>query len=128
MSLFQGIGLCTLSLLALASLRSYRAGRMRIPGLLLWWTISILGSLALMFPNRTTVIAQFIGVERGTDLLLYSAILAGIVLAFLGYLRFRILDRQITQMVRHHALANPHEPHREGGTNLPPETTPDGRP
>lgn len=128
MSLFQVIGLCTLCLLALASLRSYRAGRMRIPGLLLWWAISILGSLAFLLPNKTTVIAQFIGVERGSDLLFYSAILAGIVLAFLGYLRFRILDRQITQLVRHYALANPREPYSEGGTTPPTETIPDGRP
>lgn len=107
MSLFQIIGIGVLGLLALASLRSYRGGRMRLPGLTLWWALSATGSLALLYPNATTIIAHVIGVERGSDLLFYSAILAGLFVAFLGYLRLKILDRQITRLVRQHALDHP---------------------
>ena len=110
MNLFQVAGFLALGLLVTAVLRSYLAGRIRFTPLLLWWALLMLGTLALVFPDATTIVARYIGIRRGADLLLYSAIFAGLFIAFLGYLRFRILDRQITQLVRQHALDNPAVP------------------
>jgi small membrane protein len=106
MNLFQLSGLLLLTLLVIVILRSFRCGRLQLSGFLLWLGVLLLGMLALVFPNTTTTVAQFIGIRRGADLLFYTAILVGLFIAFIGYLRFRILDRQITLLVRHHALQN----------------------
>ena len=106
MNLFQISGLLLLALLVIAIVRSFSCARMQLPGFLLWLGILLLGMLALVFPNTTTTVAHFIGIRRGADLLFYTAILVGLFIAFIGYLRFRVLDRQITLLVRQHALQN----------------------
>lgn len=58
----------------------------------------------VVFPNATTVIANYLGVGRGTDLLLYIGLLAGIHAVLLLYLRTRKLEQQITEQVRAIAL------------------------
>ena len=117
MTLFQWIGFLVLGLLLAASIRSFQAGRMRLPGLLFWCALSAAGAAALLFPDSTTIIAHSIGVERGADLLLYSAILVGLLVVFIGYLRFRILDRQITLLVRKLALEIAAEPKSESASD-----------
>lgn len=106
MNLFQLSGLLLLALLVIVIVRSFRCGRMQLPGFLLWLGILLSGMFALVFPDTTTTVAHFIGIRRGADLLFYTAILVGLIVAFFGYLRFRVLDRQITLLVRQLALQN----------------------
>ena len=106
MNLFQYSGLLLLALLVIVIVRSFSCDRMQLPGFLLWLGILLLGMFALVYPNTTTTVAHVIGIRRGADLLFYIAILVGLIVAFIGYLRFRVLDRQITLLVRQHALQN----------------------
>lgn len=64
----------------------------------------ILTAIAVMFPAMLTRVAQFVGVGRGADLLLY-----GLTVAFLGfvaasYRRMRLLERQVTVLARELAV------------------------
>jgi hypothetical protein len=54
----------------------------------------------VMFPDTTTDIAHFLGVGRGTDLLLYLVIFAGIHGLLLLYMRTRRLERKVTELTR----------------------------
>lgn len=60
--------------------------------------------VAVMFPATLTTVAQWVGVGRGADLLLY-----GLTVAFFGYVassyrRTRRLERDITLLTRELAL------------------------
>jgi hypothetical protein len=54
----------------------------------------------VMFPNSTSEIAQIVGVGRGTDLLLYLTIFAGVHSCLLLYMRTRRMERKFTDLVR----------------------------
>lgn len=62
--------------------------------------------ILIIFPDFTTVIAHALGVGRGTDLLLYFSLIAGIYVFLLMYLRIRALDQKIAELTRAIALGN----------------------
>jgi small membrane protein len=72
--------------------------------LLLWsglW-LAVIG--VALWPQTTDLVAQYVGVERGADLLLYVAV---IVLAYLEYrsmMRQERLHRELTDLVRKVAI------------------------
>jgi hypothetical protein len=52
------------------------------------------------FPNVTTAIANKLGVGRGTDLLLYVSLFAGVHGFLLLYLRTRRIEQKIVEQIR----------------------------
>jgi len=54
----------------------------------------------IMFPDSTTTIANIMGVRRGTDLLLYVSLFAGVHGFLLLYIRTRRLERKLTEQIR----------------------------
>jgi hypothetical protein len=58
----------------------------------------------VLFPDLTTVIAKSLGVGRGTDLLLYVSLIAGVHAILLLYRKTRDLERKITEQIRAMAL------------------------
>ena len=71
------------------------------------------GIIAVAFPDFTTRVANFLGIGRGVDLLLY-----GLIVVFIGYaitssVRVRRMDRDLTILARKIALleANVREGH-----------------
>jgi small membrane protein len=81
-------------------------------------------SLAVLFgiwiawsPDTATMIANFIGVGRGADLIFYLWILISIFVALVLYIRFSIMNRALTKLARHAALLRP----------IPPKTQADDR-
>ena len=63
-------------------------------------------AILVLFPDLTTLIARILGVGRGTDLLLYVSLIAGLHVALLLYMRTRELERKITEQARATALRN----------------------
>lgn len=92
------IGLVFLGFLAGLVLRNKLFGRLFFTG------IFLLGIIFVAWPDLTTVLAQLIGVNRGTDLLLYLLIIA----VFFGGLcivaKCRQQDRRLTLLVRKLAI------------------------
>lgn len=79
--------------------------RARSPKLsLLTALVSLAAGLATIWPDATTRLAKLVGIQRGTDLILYCAVLAMMVGFFLFYIRLRILRRELTEVVRHLAI------------------------
>ena len=72
--------------------------------------ISFAGIYFVIFPEKTTELANFLGVGRGADLILYCWILINIVISI--NLQFKILNLHgvITELTREMALRNPQKP------------------
>ena len=66
--------------------------------------VLIAGSIAVYHPDLTTTVANKLGVERGTDLLLYTTVmfLCGIFAVVYG--RFRRIEEQHTRLFREISL------------------------
>lgn len=58
----------------------------------------------VLFPDLTTVIARWLGVGRGTDLLLYVSLIAGVYVILLLYRKMRDVERKLTEQIRATAL------------------------
>jgi hypothetical protein len=64
----------------------------------------VANAFAVLFPSLVTDVAHFLGVGRGTDLVLYLLVLAVGFLALNTYMRFRSLERKLTDLARTVAL------------------------
>src|SRR3954469_3069725 len=74
----------------------------------------------VLFPDWTSEIARFVGVGRGTDLLLYLTIFAGVHSCLLLYVRTRRVERKLTELVRGLAIKNaqyPSDMHYQAATS-----------
>jgi hypothetical protein len=59
---------------------------------------------AVVFPDVTQVVAQFVGVGRGTDLVLYVSVTAVVFVLVHYYTKFVDLQQQITTLTRELAI------------------------
>jgi hypothetical protein len=62
------------------------------------------GVYAVLRPNDTTVVAHWLGVDRGTDLMLYALIVAFSFSTLNTYLRFKDLELRYARLARAVAL------------------------
>jgi len=69
-----------------------------------WIALWVAASVGIYDPDILSRIATFLGIGRGVDLVLYVSILVFFIAFFLVYLRFRRLDEQLTQIIRHLAI------------------------
>lgn len=67
--------------------------------------LSILGVVLVIFPEKSTVIANYLGVGRGADLLLYFFFVTMMLLVFHIHMKFRKQSIMITELARHVALS-----------------------
>ena len=65
---------------------------------------------AILRPDDTTVLANWLGVDRGTDLLFYALVIAFVFTTMSTYLRFKELELRYAQLVRAVALQNASTP------------------
>lgn len=73
-------------------------------------TFLILAIFAVLFPDATTWVAQLVGVQRGTDLMLYALIVAFVFVTVSSYLRFREQELRFARLARAVALSNAQAP------------------
>ena len=69
-----------------------------------------LGVYFVWFPEQTTLLANRLGVGRGTDLLIYVWILLSFAIGLNLSFKVRALRREITDLARAIALATPSTP------------------
>lgn len=65
---------------------------------------------AILRPDDTTVLANWLGVDRGTDLLSYALIIAFTFTTMSTYLRFRELELRYARLARAVALQSAKAP------------------
>jgi len=64
----------------------------------------LLGVLAVLKPESTNRLANFIGIGRGADLLLYLTVVAFVFVSLNTYLKFRDVERRFVELARVVAL------------------------
>jgi hypothetical protein len=110
----------------LASLLLYRCVfRSTIRDRLLVLGFLFTGLMAVLFPDYTSMLAEALGVGRGTDLVMYFFFVAGIFLAILFYAKIGRIERSQTELVRALAIATAWRPNLET-SELPVLSTPIG--
>lgn len=83
-----------------------RSAKLSIGAFLFWSALFIFALVGVLNPSLTSFIAQYLGIGRGTDVVLYISI------AIIFYLIFRLsisleeIRREITEVVRKIALEN----------------------
>lgn len=70
-----------------------------------FWMINwILVGVIAFWPGVTQQIAEFLGIERGIDAIVYFSIVLLFYLIYRSYVKIEHLDQQITKVVRNEAL------------------------
>ena len=67
----------------------------------------------ILRPNDTTVVAHWVGVARGADLMLYGLIIAFVFTTLSAYLRFKDLELRYARLARAIALEGARTPDGE---------------
>jgi hypothetical protein len=70
----------------------------------------VVAIFAVLQPNDTTVLANWVGVDRGTDLMLYLLIIAFAFTTLSTYLHFRDVELRYTRLARAIALESAQRP------------------
>jgi len=73
--------------------------------LTVWLVFWLIVGIVVMIPKQTDVIAKFLGVGRGADLLIYLSVLVLFYLAFRISVRLENIDHDLTEIVRHIAIS-----------------------
>ncbi|EHB57696.1 DUF2304 domain-containing protein [Mycolicibacterium vinylchloridicum] len=72
----------------------------------------VLAVYAILRPDDTTVLANWLGVRRGADLLTYALIIAFVFTTMSTYLRFKELELKYARLARAVALDGARTPER----------------
>ena len=69
------------------------------------WSLVWLGAAVVVVqPDITSRVAQFVGVGRGADLVVYTAVIVLLILVFRLHVAHAALERTLTDLVRREAL------------------------
>ncbi len=68
---------------------------------------AVIGILLVFFPNVSTIIANWMGIGRGADLVFYLFIIVSLFYFVSVNAEVRNLQKQVTELTRTQALANP---------------------
>lgn len=110
MTAFQVIGIGVCGVMALSSVRRLFVVPGRRAANLFWTAMWSAATAAFVHPDGTTVIARSLGIDRGADMVLYSAVLAASIGFWVLSLRLRDQSRQITLLTRELALRDSRTP------------------
>ena len=113
MNWIQGLLIASIFALVIYLLRSRRSAQSQAWVKVGFVLFILAGVYAVLRPNDTTVVAHWLGVARGTDLMLYALIVAFSFSTLSTYLRFKDLELRYARLARAIALdsAQPPNPH-----------------
>lgn len=104
-------GLLIVAIVALFGLLRSRASARSRAWVKVGYVVFVLaGVYAILRPDQTTVVANWLGVARGTDLMLYVLIIAFIFTTLSTYMRFKDLEFRYAQLARAVALQGAQTP------------------
>ncbi|MGH3532432.1 MAG: DUF2304 domain-containing protein, partial [Mycobacterium sp.] len=104
MNWIQGLLIASIISLLIYLLRSRRSAQSRAWVKLGYVVFVLAGVYAVLRPDDTTVVAHWVGVDRGTDLMLYALIIAFVFTTLSAYMRFKDLELRYARLARAIAL------------------------
>ena len=78
----------------------------------------MVGVFCVIMPEATTMVANLLGVGRGTDLLLYCFIISSVLMVLNLHLRVLRLQEMVTGMAREQALRSAPPPESQVPANI----------
>ena len=110
MNWIQGLLITSIIALLVYLLRSRRNAQSRA-WVKVGYVVFVMAAVyAVLRPNDTTVVAHWLGVDRGTDLMLYALIVAFGFSTLNTYLRFKDLELRYARLARAIALEGAQPP------------------
>ncbi|WP_328913531.1 MULTISPECIES: DUF2304 domain-containing protein [unclassified Streptomyces] len=113
--LIQILLLAAVAALVVMFARNWNTTRMRAWKRIAFLVFCFANAYAVLRPADTTKAAHLVGVGRGTDLVLYLLVVGVTLLALNTYLRFRAIERRLTELARDAALRAAHRPEDDSG-------------
>jgi small membrane protein len=110
MNWIQGLLIASIFALVVYLLRSRRSAQSQAWVKVGFMLFVLAGVYAVLRPNDTTVVAHWLGVARGTDLMLYALIIAFSFSTLSTYLKFKDLEVRYAQLARAVALERAQPP------------------
>jgi hypothetical protein len=110
MNWIQGLLIASIFALVINLLRSRRSAQTQAWVKVGFVLFILAGVYAVLRPNDTTVVAHWLGVARGTDLMLYALIVAFSFSTLSTYLRFKDLELRYARLARAIALDSAQPP------------------
>ena len=110
MNWIQGLLITSIIALLVYLLRSRRSAQSKAWVKVGYLVFVLAGVYAVLRPNDTTVVAHWLGVDRGTDLMLYALIIAFSFTTLSTYLRFKDLEVRYARLARAVALESAQAP------------------
>jgi small membrane protein len=74
----------------------------------------IISIYAILRPDDTTIVANWLGVDRGADLITYMLIIAFAFTTLSAYMRFKDIELKYARLARAVALQNARVPEQRG--------------
>lgn len=104
MSLFQTVAVPSLA--AVAALVLVGTVRHRLPWRtgVLWTLLWAAAAILVAYPSGTAVLARWLGIGRGADLVFYAATVAGLGVSLYFHGRYRRMEELLTGVIRREAL------------------------
>jgi len=87
-------------------LKKKKEGLLGPKGLIFWLIFWILAIILVFYPNSTTTIANYFGIGRGSDLLMYVSLVVIFYVLFRLNVKLESIGRSLTKIVRQDALKN----------------------
>ena len=119
MNAFQIVVLTGIALIAIFTIDAAARGHIRKRIAVFWLLVWGGAGGALAWPESTVLVARWLGIGRGADLVLYSSVVVMLAGFFYVYTRVRRLDRQITLLVRRLAIEGARVPPTDGSVAEP---------
>jgi small membrane protein len=110
MNWIQGLLITSIIALLVYLLRSRRSAQSKAWVKVGYLVFVLAGVYAVLRPNDTTVVAHWVGVDRGTDLMLYALIIAFSFTTLSTYMRFKDLELRFARLARAVALEGAQTP------------------
>ena len=82
----------------------FRGSTLSFTGLIFWSAIFGMAMVGVLFPILTSQVANFLGIGRGVDAVIYTSIVLLFYLVFRIYIYIEDLRREITELVKKIAL------------------------
>ncbi len=116
MSLIQ-LFIIVFALFALSrTVRQFKKGGLTLAWLLFWVIVWIGVGVVVALPQTTDVVARFVGVGRGADLIVYVALVGLFFLVFKMFAKVESVEQEITRLVRKLAIEDVEDKANETGS------------
>jgi hypothetical protein len=110
MNWIQVLLIAAIVVLLVYLLRSRRSAKSRA-WVKVGYVLFVIGAIyAVIRPDDTTVVANWLGVDRGADLIEYSLVIAFLFTTLSAYMRFKDLELRYAQLARAVALEGARAP------------------